>query len=778
MMTRTPPTKKPVTRIISEPQPSKAADESRSSPTPTVSAPTIPYNSIVAGVKCSSASELSERAITEVSAEPIAPAIQISTTEYPTINENLPPPAPSVAPKAPIAPPPVVAEPELLTVATNQGREVNDLRAVDGVIIQALSRMGSQANSLPTMSSPSVSDEVTGFTSAPPPPPPPPPKPPAASVQVDDDMRPEMALSPKAPEPVKQKRLRIPPPERAAIDRVLGRSTESKPERTENLKARLHQITPSLGACPLGPGSLTEGLVLQLKAIEAQMARRPIQFDWNKSTPQFSSRPTTIPTYFPSAPPHVSSSPEYFDRLAPETLFFLFYYSEGTEAQLLSARALKKASWRFHYGYHTWFQRKTTPHEITDTFEKGTYIYWDCEAWNYGQREDFCFETRSTPEVLKKVPSKTCSVDSNIAPDKKTQRAKGKSGKKDRKETPEKKETLEKKEAPEKKKKELFCATIAVTGSKADVLASTTDFIRSTKCLGIDNLCKQFEELKTYVPANPAATAFEANRVKNRYMDIPCLDETRVKLTIEDKEREGDYIHANWCKIPDGPTFIAAQAPLDTTIGDFWRMCWEHEVVNIVQLTKLQEGDKIKCSAYWPTEPGDHMNPSGWFVNNKKKEDKGGFNTLTIELLPNGCSNSRMLRIIQCLDWPDKGVPAGHREILRLLRVVADGDVLNPGQTLMHCSAGIGRTGSLILTSWALSRLYAGKRIDMKQLLQTLRDQRALAVQSTSQYLLVFLSCVEYITKKGTVPASDTATLITDLRNAMNAMQTLPATSH
>ncbi|CAJ0573611.1 unnamed protein product, partial [Mesorhabditis spiculigera] len=425
------------------------------------------------------------------------------------------------------------------------------------------------------------------------------------------------------------------------------------------------------------------------------MARRPIQFDWNKSTPQFSSRPTTIPTYFPSAPPHVSSSPEYFDRLAPETLFFLFYYSEGTEAQLLSARALKKASWRFHYGYHTWFQRKTTPHEITDTFEKGTYIYWDCEAWNYGQREDFCFEYRYLEDE-------------------------------DR----------------------------------------------------IDNLCKQFEELKTYVPANPAATAFEANRDKNRYMDIPCLDETRVKLTIEDKEREGDYIHANWCKLPDGPTFIAAQAPLDTTIGDFWRMCWEHEVVNIVQLTKLQEGDKIKCSAYWPTEPGDHMNPSGWFVNNKKKEDKGGFNTLTIELLPNGCSNSRMLRIIQCLDWPDKGVPAGHREILRLLRVVADGDVLNPGQTLMHCSAGIGRTGSLILTSWALSRLYAGKRIDMKQLLQTLRDQRALAVQSTSQYLLVFLSCVEYITKKGTVPASDTATLITDLRNAMNAMQTLPATSH
>ncbi|VDP23095.1 unnamed protein product [Heligmosomoides polygyrus] len=85
---------------------------------------------------------------------------------------------------------------------------------------------------------------------------------------------------------------------------------------------------------------------------------------------------------------------EYYLRLSPETLFFIFYYMEGTRAQLLAAKALKKLSWRFHTKYLTWFQRHEEPKQITDDFEQGTYVYFDYEKWSQRKKESFTFEYR------------------------------------------------------------------------------------------------------------------------------------------------------------------------------------------------------------------------------------------------------------------------------------------------------------------------------------------------------------------------------------------------
>ncbi|KAK5969150.1 CCR4-NOT transcription complex subunit 3 [Trichostrongylus colubriformis] len=79
----------------------------------------------------------------------------------------------------------------------------------------------------------------------------------------------------------------------------------------------------------------------------------------------------------------------YYLRLSPETLFFIFYYMEGTRAQLLAAKALKKLSWRFHTKYLTWFQRHEEPKQITDDFEQGTYVYFDYEKWSQRKKESF-----------------------------------------------------------------------------------------------------------------------------------------------------------------------------------------------------------------------------------------------------------------------------------------------------------------------------------------------------------------------------------------------------
>ncbi|CAJ0579806.1 unnamed protein product, partial [Mesorhabditis spiculigera] len=261
----------------------------------------------------------------------------------------------------------------------------------------------------------------------------------------------------------------------------------------------------------------------------------------------------------------------------------------------------------------------------------------------------------------------------------------------------------------------------------------------------VSGLRAKWVELKPYAGPNKAITAFTANPDKNRYKDTVCLDETRVKITPEEAN-EGDYIHANWVKMDKRETWIATQAPTEATIVDFWRMCWEHEVVNIVQLCRLVEDGKIKCAAYWPDEPGLFQNHGRFFVNNKKKEKQEGFTALTIELLPDGCSNSRIVRLIQMHDWPDRGVPTTGPHLLRFLRALdKHGDELNKGQTVMHCSAGIGRTGTIMLIHWMKTACAANESFDPFEMFKKLRDQRASSVQTEQQFLFVFATCMDWL---------------------------------
>ncbi|KAF9992860.1 general negative regulator of transcription subunit 5, partial [Entomortierella chlamydospora] len=104
--------------------------------------------------------------------------------------------------------------------------------------------------------------------------------------------------------------------------------------------------------------------------------------------------PYPTPPYYPqSPPPGLFESPAMFEKFDIDTLFFIFYYQQGTYQQYLAARELKKQSWRFHKKYLTWFQRHEEPKAITDDYEQGTYIYFDYEgAWCQRKKTDFRFE--------------------------------------------------------------------------------------------------------------------------------------------------------------------------------------------------------------------------------------------------------------------------------------------------------------------------------------------------------------------------------------------------
>merc|ERR1719469_434249 len=159
------------------------------------------------------------------------------------------------------------------------------------------------------------------------------------------------------------------------------------------MKTEAH-IPPLLGVAPLGPVPLSKENQFQYSMLEAASHHLPHPSDSERLRPYLPRNPCGTPHYYPQTPPPGSDTIEFFQRLSTETLFFIFYYMEGTKAQYLAAKALKKQSWRFHTKYMMWFQRHEEPKMINDEYEQGTYIYFDYEKWGQRKKEGFTFEYR------------------------------------------------------------------------------------------------------------------------------------------------------------------------------------------------------------------------------------------------------------------------------------------------------------------------------------------------------------------------------------------------
>ncbi|XP_058715549.1 LOW QUALITY PROTEIN: CCR4-NOT transcription complex subunit 3 [Poecile atricapillus] len=153
-------------------------------------------------------------------------------------------------------------------------------------------------------------------------------------------------------------------------------------------------IPLSLGVCPLGPLPLPKEQLYQQALQEPAWHHMPHPSDSERIRQYLPRNPCPTPPYHHQLPPPHSDTVEFYQRLSTETLFFIFYYLEGTKAQYLAAKALKKQSWRFHTKYMMWFQRHEEPKTITDEFEQGTYIYFDYEKWGQRKKEGFTFEYR------------------------------------------------------------------------------------------------------------------------------------------------------------------------------------------------------------------------------------------------------------------------------------------------------------------------------------------------------------------------------------------------
>eukprot|EP00794_Sanderia_malayensis_P006241 gene6241-6959_t len=244
------------------------------------------------------------------------------------------------------------------------------------------------------------------------------------------------------------------------------------------------------------------------------------------------------------------------------------------------------------------------------------------------------------------------------------------------------------------------------------------------------------------------------NRPKNRYQDIVAYDHSRVRLMSIDGVPASNYINANFVDGFDKkPAYIATQAPLNQTIEDFWRMVWEQDARIIVMLTNLWERGRRKCDQYWPHQ-GELMYGSvtvrtveerryanyvhrvfsiSW--NNKEEAAELGYSTDEIKLV----------RQFHFTDWPDFGVPKERSSMLAYVHMVRRYMQETETPTVVHCSAGVGRSGTFIVIETQIERINRKKNVKIFDYIKNIRTQRNFLVQQEVQYVFIHDALVDYI---------------------------------
>nr|XP_046248897.1 protein tyrosine phosphatase receptor type Fa isoform X3 [Scatophagus argus] len=245
----------------------------------------------------------------------------------------------------------------------------------------------------------------------------------------------------------------------------------------------------------------------------------------------------------------------------------------------------------------------------------------------------------------------------------------------------------------------------------------------------------------------------EVNKPKNRYANVIAYDHSRVILTPVDGIPGSDYINANYI---DGyrkqNAYIATQGPLPETLSDFWRMVWEQRTCTIVMMTRLEEKSRVKCDQYWPCRGTETYGMIQ--VTMLDTVELATYTIRTFALYKNGSSEKREVRQFQCMAWPDHGVPEYPTPTLAFLRRVKACNPPDAGPMVVHCSAGVGRTGCFIVIEAMLERMKHEKSVDIYGHVTCIRAQRNYMVQTEDQYIFIHEALLEAATCGNTeVPA-------------------------
>ncbi|KAG8184559.1 hypothetical protein JTE90_007675 [Oedothorax gibbosus] len=289
-------------------------------------------------------------------------------------------------------------------------------------------------------------------------------------------------------------------------------------------------------------------------------------------------------------------------------------------------------------------------------------------------------------------------------------------------------------------------------------------FIEYLRTKGRKGLYQQYAEFKGTPPDGTFETSkLKANQPKNRYTDVLCYDHSRVKLPVVNDDPDSDYINANYV---DGykqkNAFISTQGPLPRTFGDFWHMIWDQETHVIVMTTKTTERGRVKCGQYWPADENTVQAYDDFEIYNSGVEYFADYIVSNLILTNKKQNTSQEVCHMQFISWPDFGVPhsalamldfrdkvrRNQKEALQRIGDHWQGHPMGPA-IVVHCSAGIGRTGTFITLDVCINQLQDIGTIDIVKTVEKIRAQRAFSIQMPDQYVFCHLALLEFALSRG-----------------------------
>uniref|UniRef100_A0A3Q3WUN2 Tyrosine-protein phosphatase non-receptor type n=1 Tax=Mola mola TaxID=94237 RepID=A0A3Q3WUN2_MOLML len=270
-------------------------------------------------------------------------------------------------------------------------------------------------------------------------------------------------------------------------------------------------------------------------------------------------------------------------------------------------------------------------------------------------------------------------------------------------------------------------------------------------------LLKEYESIPRRHPAGECCVAqLPESADKNRFQDVLPYDSTRVEL-VPTKENNTGYINASHVKVSSGEwIYIASQGPLSNTCQDFWQMVWEQGVSIIAMVTAEEERGREKSFRYWPRLGSRHNTVTyGRFkITTRFRTESSCYATTGLKIKHLMTGQERTIWHLQYTDWPDHGCPDDLKGFLTFLEEVQSvrrhiNSISDPKNAnlpvLVHCSAGVGRTGVVILSEILIACLEHNETLDIPKVLLKLRAQRMMMVQTFAQYNFIYKVLIQYL---------------------------------
>ncbi|XP_065804306.1 tyrosine-protein phosphatase non-receptor type 2 isoform X2 [Labrus bergylta] len=230
-------------------------------------------------------------------------------------------------------------------------------------------------------------------------------------------------------------------------------------------------------------------------------------------------------------------------------------------------------------------------------------------------------------------------------------------------------------------------------------------------------------------------------------MSVHVVDHSRVKL----ENTENDYINASLVVMEEAQrSYILTQGPLKNTCGHFWLMIWEQKTKAVIMLNRVIEKGSEKCAQYWPTAEEREMafRDTCFLVTLLSEDTKSYYTTRVLELQNLSTGEKREIYHFHYTTWPDFGVPESPASFLNFLFKVRESGALgvDHGPAVVHCSAGIGRSGTFSLVDTCVVLMDKRKdpsSVDIKSILLDMRKCRMGLIQTPDQLRFSYMAVLE-----------------------------------